>query len=106
MTDVELVERLTEVDNRAKSNSHRLDKLERQSDAIHSLATAVGVMAEGQKHQGETIDRVANQVQSLDGKLDILERTPAQRWETLVKAGITAVVSIFVGFLLASAGIG
>lgn len=105
MTEMELVERLADVESRAKSNTHRLDKLELQSNAIHSLATAVSVMAEGQKHQGETIDRVASQVQSLDGKLDAIENTPAQRWDTVVKAGITAVCSIIVGFLLAQAGI-
>lgn len=106
MTDTTMAERLTEVESRAKSNTHRLDKLEAQSNDIHNLATAVSVMAEGQKHQGETIDRVANQVQSLDSKLDVLEKTPAQRWDTLVKASLTAVVSGLVGYMLATMGIG
>lgn len=106
MTDIEVVEKLTEVDSRAKSNTHRLDKLEAQSNAIHNLATSVSVMAEGQKHQGETIDRVASQVQNLDSKLDVLEKIPAQRWDTLAKASLAAVASGLVGYMLANIGIG
>lgn len=105
MTNEEMVLKLAEADSRSKSNTHRLDKLEEQSDAIHSLATSVGVMAEGQKHQGDAIDRVANQVQNLDGKLDTLEKAPAKRWELVVKTLITAVVAGVVGYMLARIGI-
>ena len=35
---------LTECDQRSKSNTHRIDKLEETTDAVYKLATSVEVM--------------------------------------------------------------
>lgn len=37
MDEIEIIQRLTDVDNRSKSNTHRLDRLEALTDSIHSL---------------------------------------------------------------------
>ena len=45
MEDTEIVGRLSAVEQRSKSNSHRLDALEKQTEAVNRLATSVAVMA-------------------------------------------------------------
>ena len=47
--DLEHEQRLTAVEERAKSNSHRLDKVEASTAAINRLATSMEVMANKQE---------------------------------------------------------
>ena len=51
MNQEEMAVKLTEVDARSKSNTHRINELAGQIDAVNRLATAVEVMATEQKHQ-------------------------------------------------------
>ena len=46
MEETEIAGRLSAVEQRSKSNSHRLDALERHTEAVNTLATSVAVMAE------------------------------------------------------------
>lgn len=96
--DLEHERRLTEVEERSKSNSHRLDKLEESTEAINRLATSMEVMAERQEQVVETVGK-------LDTKVTLLEEKPAKRWEDLVDKIIWAVAAAFVGFILAQLGL-
>ena len=60
--DLEHERRLTEVEERSKSNSHRLDKLEESTEAINRLATSMEVMAERQEQVVETVGRLDTKV--------------------------------------------
>ena len=51
MTGEEMAVKLAETEARSKSNTHRLDHLEKSTEAINRLATSVEVMAKEQKHQ-------------------------------------------------------
>ena len=103
MTDVE--NRLTSLEQRCKSNGHRLEHLEKQQEAIHSLAASIQVMASEQKYQTEAINTVREDVSRLDGKVDALEMKPGKRWEGLVDKLIWGVAGAILAFLLARAGI-
>lgn len=103
MTDVE--NRLTSLEQRCKSNGHRLEHLEKQQEAIHSLAASIQVMAAEQKHQTEAINTVREDVSRLDGKVDALEMKPGKRWEGLVDKLIWGVAGAILAFLLARAGL-
>ena len=103
MTDVE--NRLTSLEQRCKSNGHRLEHLEKQQEAIHSLAASIQVMASEQKHQTEAINTVREDVSRLDGKVDALEMKPGKRWEGLVDKLIWGVAGAILAFLLARAGL-
>ena len=48
--------RLTEVEERAKSNQHRIEKLETSAEALNRLATNMEVMVEKQGQVAETVD--------------------------------------------------
>ena len=87
--DLEHEQRLTAVEERSKSNSHRLDKVEASTAAINRLATSMEVMASRQEQVADTVDR-------LDGK----------RWDGFVEKLIWAVAAATVGFVLAQIGLG
>ena len=96
--DLEHERRLTEVEERAKSNTHRLDKLEESTEAINRLATSMEVMAERQEQVADTVDK-------LDGKVTALESKPAKRWEGIVDKAVWAVLAAVIAFILARIGL-
>jgi len=96
---------MTALEQRCKSNSHRLEQVERQQEAIHSLAASLQVMASEQKHQTQAINTVREDVSRLDGKVDALEMKPARRWEGLVEKLVWGVVGAVLAFLLARMGL-
>jgi t-SNARE complex subunit (syntaxin) len=96
--DLEHERRLTEVEERSKSNSHRLDKLEESTEAINRLATSMEVMAERQEQVVETVGK-------LDTKVTALEEKPAKRWDGLVDKIVWAIAAAFIGFVLAQVGL-
>ena len=96
--DLEHERRLTEVEERAKSNSHRLDKLEESTEAINRLATSMEVMAERQ-------EQVADTVGKLDSKVTALEEKPAKRWDSLVDKIVWAIAAALIGYALAQIGL-
>lgn len=97
--DLEHEQRLTAVEERSKSNTKRLDKLEESTEAISRLATSMEVMAEKQEQVADTVDK-------LDGKVTAMEQKPAKRWDSLVDKIIWAIVAAVIGFLLARIGLG
>ena len=96
--DLEHERRLTEVEERSKSNSHRLDKLEESTEAINRLATSMEVMAERQEQVVETVGK-------LDTKVTALEEKPAKRWDSLVDKIVWAIAAALIGFVLAQVGL-
>lgn len=105
MAAEDMAVKLAEVDQRAKSNAHRLEKLEQQTDALNSLASSVEVMANEQKHQTEAILDIKMNVTALGGKVETLERKPGKRWESIVEKVIFTVVAAVIGFVLAKIGL-
>lgn len=54
----EMAVKLAETESRSKSNTHRIDRLEKSADALNRLATSIEVMATEQGHQTEAIKGV------------------------------------------------
>ena len=96
--DLEHERRLTEVEQRSKSNTHRLEKLEESTEAINRLATSMEVMVNKQEQVAETVDK-------LDGKVTALEQKPAKRADALVDKIIWAVCAGVITYLLAQLGL-
>ena len=97
--------RLTEVEQRSKSNMRRLEKLEKDHEALHSMAASLEVMANEQKHQTQTIADVKTDVGRLESKVDVLESKPAKRWDGIVDKAIWAVVAAVIAFILGRVGL-
>ena len=96
--DLEHERRLTQVEQRSKSNTHRLEKLEESTEAINRLATSMEVMVSKQEQVAETVDK-------LDGKVTALEQKPAKRVDGLVDKIIWAVCAAVITFILARLGL-
>lgn len=100
MTGEEMAVKLAETEARSKSNTHRLDHLEKSTEAINRLATSVEVMAKEQKHQTEAIKEVKTDLSDLSGKVEKIEAEPGNRWKTLVEKVILLVTAAVVGYIL------
>lgn len=101
----EFEHRLTEVEQRSKSNMHRLDELAKEHEVLHTLAANMQVMASEQKHQTKAIESVKTDVGRLEGKVDVLESKPGKRWEGLVDKLLWGVAGAVLAFLLAKIGL-
>lgn len=99
MEDTEIVERLTALEQRSKSNSHRLETLEKHTEALNTLATSVAVMAERVETTGDKVDSLCTDVQELKSE-------PGKRWKLVVEKVIYIVVAAVMGFILARLGLG
>lgn len=96
MNQEEMAIRLAEVDARSKSNTHRIDELSGQIDAVNRLATAVEVMATEQKHQTTAMAEIKADVAKLDAKVETIEQKPAKRWDGMVEKIIYGVIGALV----------
>ena len=99
MEDVDFVGRLSAVEQRSKSNSHRLVDLEKQTEAVNTLATSVAVMAERVKSTGDKVDGLCSDVQDLKAE-------PGKRWKFVVEKAIYIAVAAIMGYVLARMGLG
>ena len=90
---------IASLDARCKSNTHRINDLETDNKALHQLATSVEVLATKQ----ETLESNVNEIKT---DVKALTALPSSRWEGLIKAVVTAIVSGLVGYALALAGLG
>jgi len=93
-----LAVQLERVDQRSKSNSHRLDELERDHQALNRLVTAVEVLATKQDGMGKSID-------TLVGKVEALEAEPAKKWRFVVEKSIYFLVGAVLAFVFAQIGL-
>ncbi len=96
MTELEH-DRLTKVEDRAKSNTHRIESLEKRQDDTEKLVTSVAIIAEKQKDMEGDVKEMKCDVKKLIEK-------PAKRWDGVVEKIIYAVVGAVVAYLLAKAG--
>ena len=96
--DLEHERRLAAAEQRAKSNTHRLDKLEESTQILNRLATSMEVMAQRQEQVADTVDK-------LDCKVTALENKPAKRWEALADKALLSVCAAVIGFILAKLGL-
>ena len=98
MDQDEIIRVLTEVDQRSKSNGHRLDRLEKQTEAINRMAVSMERMAAKQDTMNENMT-------TLTGKVEALEAEPGKKWKAVTEKILCAVAAAVVGFLLAQVGL-
>lgn len=95
--DMEHERRLTEVEERSKSNTHRLDDMEKRQDNLDELVGTVKVLAVRE-------EVVENDVKEIKSDMKILTGKPAKRWESLVDKIIMTIVALIVGYIFAKIG--
>lgn len=96
--DSKLEHRLTEVEARSKSNSKRLDAVEKRQSDLGELVGTVKALAVREENIENDVAEMKTDVKSLIEK-------PGKRWDALVEKVILTVVSALIGFLLAKIGL-
>ena len=94
----ELKIKLTEVEQRTKSNSHRIDKIEERQDNLEKLTDTISVLANEQEHIKSDVGEIKTDVKTLTEK-------PAKRWDAIVDKVLWAIVGAAVAFALAQIGL-
>ena len=95
--DFEHEKRLTEIEERSKSNSHRIDLLEKRQDNLDELVGTVKVLAVREENVETDVKEIKSDVKSLTGKSGKL-------WDGMVEKIIMLVVAAVIGFVLARIG--
>ncbi len=96
--DIEHEKRLTEVETWSKSNSHRIDDLEKRQDNLDELVGTVKVLAVREENVEIDVKEIKSDVKSLTNK-------SGQRWDGLVDKIIMTIIAALVGFALAKFGL-
>ena len=96
--DIQTEHRLTEVEQRSKSNAHRLDDLEKRQDKLDDLVSAVNVLAVREQNVENDVKEIKNDVKSLTSK-------PGKMWDGLKEKVVYTIVAAVLGFLLARIGL-
>lgn len=94
MTPEEMAVALERVDQRGKSNTHRIEDLETRQDNLDKLVTSVEVLATRQ----ETVE---TDVKEIKGDVKALAEKPGKRWDGIVDKLIWLLVSGGLGYFLA-----
>ena len=90
MTNEEIIKAIAENTQRSKSNSHRIDDLEKNEELLNKMVTALEVLATQQKN-------VAEQVDKIDSKVTRLEEAPMKKIYTLIGYLVAALCSAAAG---------
>ena len=96
--DLEHEKRLTEVEERAKANAHRLDEVEKRQDNLDKLVATVEVLAVKESN-------VENDVKEMKGDIKLILNKPAQKWDNLVEKIMLTIAAAVIGFLLSRIGL-
>ena len=96
--DLEHEERLSKVEERSRSNSHRLNEVEKRQDNLDELVSSVSVLATKQEHVESDVKEIKADVKTLTDK-------PAKRWDGLIDKVIWAVCAAVIAYMLGKIGL-
>lgn len=91
--------RLTKVEDRAKSNTHRIDKLEPIVGEIHTMSKTMVQLVEEVKHTNNSVCNLDKKIDSMDARVDDMERAPAEDAKKYKSAVVNTIIGTVVGAL-------
>lgn len=97
--DLDHEKRLTETESRSKSNTRRLDKVEKWQADFGDLISTVKVLADREARVEKDVGEIKEAVQEIKEK-------PGKRWDGVVDKVVFTVVGAVVTYLLLRLGIG
>ena len=96
--DLSHEKRLTDVENRAKSNTHRLNELEKKQDNLQDLIISVKLLACREEAVEKDVKEIKDDVKNLTAK-------PAKRWENVIDTTIKLIIGGVVTYCLTNLGL-
>lgn len=97
MNEIDIEHRLTETESRAKSNTHRLDKLEPIVNEIHTMSNTMVQLVQEVKHTNRAVGSLDEKVDRMDSRVDEMERAPAEDAKKYKTTAVTAIISTLAG---------
>ena len=98
MTEQEMSVKLAETESRAKSNTHRIEKLEQRQDDLDKLATAVEVLASREQS-------VETDVKEIKADVKTITQKSVKRWDGIVDKALWLLIGAALAALFAQGGI-
>ncbi len=98
MEDKELIERLVEVEQRAKSNTKRIDEHDEKLEDIHDLTFAVKELANETKLMREDVNNLNNRVANIESE-------PAKEYKDIKKNIRNQIITFILGAILSGIGV-
>jgi predicted nucleic acid-binding Zn-ribbon protein len=95
--DLDHERRMTEIEQRSKSNTKRLDEIEKRQDNLDDLVSTVKVLADREARMEDDVGEIKKDVKEMKEK-------PVKRWDGLVDKIILTIAAAVVGFVLAHIG--
>ena len=86
MTEQEISVKLTETEQRAKSNTHRIEKLEQQQKALNKLVTAVEVLASREK--------------GVETAVKTITQKGGKRWDAMIDRVLYVLIGAAISLLM------
>lgn len=99
MTNEELAVKVQRVDDRSKSNAHRLDEVEKKLADNDEMLASIARLDQRQKDMDTDVKEIKADVKALAGK-------PAKRWESVVDKALLTVIAAIVGYIVVKLGLG
>ena len=96
--DLEHEKRLTACEERSRSNTHRLEEVEKRQDSLDELVGTVKVLAIREQTVENDVKEIKSDVKSLTNK-------PAKMWDSMVEKIMLTIAAAVVGFILAKFGL-
>ena len=96
--EVKIEHRMTEVEERSKSNMHRIDDLEKRQDNLDELVGSVKVLAVREEQVEKDVKEIKTDVKNLSSK-------PGKRWDNLVNQVVSILIGAVLGLLLTRIGL-
>ena len=93
----EELERFVEIEQRSKSNTKRIDKIENQTDSIHELAISTKELAIEVKAMREELNKIDKRVMAIEDK-------PRQKYELIWGYIVSAIIGIIISFMFIKIG--
>lgn len=101
MNEVEIEHRITEVEQRTKSNTHRLDKLEPIVEEIHTMSNTMVELVQEVKHTNEAVRKLDTKVDRIDSRVDEMEKAPSTEWKGIRGKVLGSFIGAVAAFLIA-----
>ena len=93
MTNDEIIKTLTENAQRSKSNSKRIDDLERNAEILNKMVSSLKVLASNQHNMSVQIDKI-------DSKVSRLEEVPLKRLQAIIGYVLASLCSAGAGVII------
>ena len=90
---------MTMVEELAKGNKRRIEKIEKAQEDITELVRSVASIAQKQEDMDSDMKEIKADVKTLAGK-------PAQRWESIVEKALLTAVAALVSWCVVRLGLG